>query len=140
MEASLNVPALAEGRRKKNGQWTAGVSGNRSGRPRKQPALPKGLKDHLADAMMEKIPLTDAEGKQEMLPAYEASARQLVHSLPTLKPRDLIAALHGLDKLGVYDEMRRRAGNEPEKLTLEQTKERVRARIAELQERSAGRV
>jgi Family of unknown function (DUF5681) len=99
---TISSSESAEGQRNKRGQWVPGMSGNRSGRRRKEPALPKGLKDHLADAMMEKIPLSDGQGKHEMVPAFEAVARHLVRSLPGLKARELITALQWMDKLEVF--------------------------------------
>lgn len=135
MKALSSACGAVEEQRNERGQWRAGVSGNRSGRPRKKSTGPKGLADHLADAMMEEIPLVTGEGKQEMVPAYEAVARQLVRSFPTLKSRELIAAMRWMDNLKVFDEMRRRAGNCPEVLTLEQMRERLKAKLAELREK-----
>lgn len=139
MEALSSASGLVEEQRNERGQWRAGVSGNRNGRRRKKAALPKSLTDHLADAMMEKIPLINCDGKQEMVPAHEAVARQLVRSLPSLKPKDLIAAMRWMDGLHVYDEMRKRAGNWSDVLTPEQAMARVKARLEELGERYAER-
>jgi len=126
-----------EKQRNERGQWVAGVSGNHSGRPRKKAVLPKSLTDHLADAMMQKIPVIDGEGKQQMMPAFEAAARQLVGSIPSLKPKDLITALRYMDGLHVFDEMRTRAGECPTGRTLEQARERIRAKMAQIRETQA---
>ena len=129
---------MKEGRNEK-GQWLSGVSGNASGRPRKKAALPKSLTDHLADAMTEKIAFTDSEGKQELVPAHEAVARQLVRSLPTSTLKESMATLKWMQALGVFDVMQRRAGTWPEELTLEQARERVAAFLERLKEKQAAR-
>lgn len=127
---------MKEGRNER-GQWLLGESGNPKGRPRKKAALPKSLTEHLADAMTEKIPVIDADGNQEMVPAYEAVARQLVRSLPSSRPKDIMVTLKWMQALGVSNAMQRRAGIRTDGLTLEQAQERLAARLERLKEKYA---
>lgn len=99
-------------RRNRNGQWLPGVSGNRSGRPRQRPERPQSLNEEIAMAMSEKVAVTDARGKQRMVPVQTAVAQQLVRSLTTLPTDKLIRAidqLHKLQALGIGEEQRSEA-------------------------------
>lgn len=95
--------------RNAKGQWLPGVCGNKKGRGAKKKPLPKCLSEQLADAMAEKVAVTDAGGKQRMVSAYEAASRQLVQSIPELKPKELISALQWMQELHVFAFMRQRA-------------------------------
>ena len=117
------------------GKWLPGVSGNPNGRPRKKAVLPKGLKEHLADAMMmEKVPLTNAKGEEEMVPVFEAVPRQLVRSLPGLNAKDIIAALRWMQGLRVFDQMLERAGYLPGFENREKLEKEVRQMMADYRE------
>lgn len=91
------------------GQWLPGVCGNKKGRGAKKEPLPKCLTEQLADAMSEKVTVTDGGGKQQMVSAYEAASRQLVQSIPELKPKELISALQWMEEHHVFAIMRQRA-------------------------------
>lgn len=121
--------------RNDKGQWPPGVCGNPKGRPRKKAAVPKSLTDHLADAMMDDIPMVGPDGKMRMVPAFEAVALHAVRSMPGSKPREFMSTLKWMEGLGVFETMQRRAGTWPEELTMEQVRERLEAQINEYLER-----
>ena len=134
MTFSGKAPRQVQDERNGKGRWVAGISGNPRGRPRKKATQPKGLADLLAEAMSEMIPIVDARGRRKMVPAYEAVAHQLVRSMLEMKPRELTSALKMMQDLQVFGTSRKHAGTEPETLTLEQTRERLHARLAALRE------
>lgn len=119
------------------GQWAAGTSGNWNGRPRKTRALSKSPVEHIADALEEMVPSMNAQGKHDRVPASKDFARQLVRSFPAMKPTEQLSALRYMDKTGVFDEMNRRSEHLRERLTPEQARERLAAKLAELRERQS---
>ena len=95
--------------RDERGRFRPGFSGNPRGRPRKQVELPKFLSEQLADAMAEKIAMPNADGSVAVVSAYEGAARQLVRSMATAKPKELLAILEAMEKLMVFHVMRQKA-------------------------------
>lgn len=96
----------AEGGRDQHGRFKPGASGNPKGRPRKIAEPPKLLTMQLADAMSRKMPVTRADGKQEMLSGYDLAVEALVRSLSTAKPREIMAMLEWMEQLKVFSVMR----------------------------------
>ena|SRR5438270_416840 len=117
--------------RNRKGQWVTGVSGNPSGRPRKTAEPPKSFGEHLEAAMNETVAIIDARGKRRMVPVAQAVALELVHSLPTLKGRELVAAVQFVEKQIAADKARRPQSG-AEHLTGEQARERLILRLEQL--------
>lgn len=123
--------------RNAKGQYEKGASGNPNGRPRKKEVKPRSYEQTLADAWAEEVPTTNAQGEQEMVPAFEAYIRQQVRSIPTMNPREQRAALKSLEDLGKTMEILQRRGAVSQPLTREQLEERVMAHLARLKQRKA---
>lgn len=111
------------------GRWIPGHCPNRSGRGSKRRRVAKSLTEHLADAFGEPVLYINAAGKQEKVPASAAFARDLIRSLPEMTPRDRLAALRSLEKLGVSRELGSRAKIANPPLTTDQMRERVHAKL-----------
>ncbi|MEO6255496.1 MAG: DUF5681 domain-containing protein [Sphingomicrobium sp.] len=92
--------------RNEKGRWVTGFSGNRNGRPPKQPEVPKLLGQQLADRLWEKVPSVGANGKTRMVSAYDLIIDRFIESIPNAKPKEIMAMLEWMQKLSVFDNMR----------------------------------
>lgn len=82
--------------RDKLGRWNPGVSGNLSGRPRKERTQPKSLTDQITEAMSKTVEVVDVQGKCKHVPIGEAAVLAVVAALPGMKPKDCIDTLKWL--------------------------------------------
>jgi hypothetical protein len=135
----IETKAGDEARKDRNdkGQWARGVTGNPKGRPRQKKAPRKSLTEHLADAMMDDVVVTNAAGKQERISANEAIARQIVASLPTSTLKEKLAMIASMAKMGVFAAIERRTVNND--LTIEEKRESLAARLDQLKFKHAAR-
>ena len=139
MQNSKNGGGSAGKGRNAKGQWLPGTSGNGDGRPPKTRAVSKDLAEHIADALEEMVPSTNAQGKREKVTRAKAISRQLVRSFPAMKLTEQLSALRYMDKLGVFAEARKRSVDRGDHLTREQVEERVLAMIQCLKEQHGPR-
>lgn len=100
--------------RDEKGRWEPGVSGNRNGRPPKEPEVPKLLGEQLADKLWEKVPRVGADGKTRTVSAYDLIIERFIESIPNAKPKEIMSMLEWMQKLSVFSMMRARAARPSE--------------------------
>jgi hypothetical protein len=132
-ERSDVVRAETRANRTAKGQWAKGISGNPRGRPHKKKVERKPIATHLAEALMVDVVVTNAAGKQEKISAQEAIARQLVGSILHITPKEQLAVLRHMDKLGVFSELHSlTSGQHP---TLDERKQRLMEKLEGLKKK-----
>jgi hypothetical protein len=142
-EGTTNMPRAGQstGRRRRlksrdaHGRFIKGHSGNPRGRPRKEPEMPKLLDEVLAEKLLHKQPVSDADGKVRMVSAYDRIIDSLIESLTTAKPREKMQILQWLETREVFNHMREMTEDPWDSLSHHQHRswqeERRRARILE---------
>ncbi len=92
------------GERDDRGKFRKGVSGNPAGRPRKKPDGPRSLEKMLADELQREVTFEDVDGNKRKGTQYEMICANIINQLTQAKPREAIAVLKDLRKLGILHE------------------------------------